>query len=107
ALGWGAVMLVLTFRSDELCRAPPLRRLLGELGRNRRVQRLELPRFTRAELAEQLAALLGADPPTRVAEDIYARSEGNPFFAEELPLAGGEPGPRALPARPQGGPPAA
>src|SRR5262249_38959295 len=84
----GPVMLVLTFRSDELHRAHPLRGLLGELARNRRVHRLELPRFTRAELAEQLAALLAADPPARVADDIYARSEGNPFFAEELLLAG-------------------
>src|SRR5262249_13737469 len=53
---------------------------------------------TRAELAEQLAALLGADPPARVAEDIYARSEGNPFFAEELLRAGEGRGPDALPS---------
>jgi ATP/maltotriose-dependent transcriptional regulator MalT len=99
ALRSGRVLLVGTFRSDELHRLHPLRRLLGELARNRRVQRLELPRFTRAELAEQLAALLGADPPTRVVADIYARSEGNPFFAEELLLAGEDCGPGALPSR--------
>ena len=40
----GRVMVVLTFRSDELDRRHPLRGLLGELGRNRRVVRLELPR---------------------------------------------------------------
>jgi DNA-binding CsgD family transcriptional regulator/tetratricopeptide (TPR) repeat protein len=91
------VLLVLTFRSDELDRLHPLRRLLGELGRNRRVQRLELPRFSHAELAEQLAGLLGADPPTRLVDDIYARSGGNPFFAEELLLAGEGADPRALP----------
>ena len=84
----GRVCWCCTFRSDELHRLHPLRRLLGELARNRRVQRLELPRFTRAELAEQLAGLLGADPPARLVDDIYARSEGNPFFAEELLLAG-------------------
>src|SRR5215475_1164006 len=98
ALRWGRVLLVGTFRSDELHRLHPLRRLLGELARNRRVQRLELPRFTRAELAEQLAALLGADPPTRVADDIYVRSEGNPFFAEELLRAGEGHRPGALPS---------
>jgi DNA-binding CsgD family transcriptional regulator/tetratricopeptide (TPR) repeat protein len=93
------VLLVLTFRSDELDRLHPLRGLLGELGRNRRVVRLELPRFTRAELAQQLAGLLGADPPTRLLDDLYARSQGNPFFAEELLLAGAGEGadPRALP----------
>jgi DNA-binding CsgD family transcriptional regulator/tetratricopeptide (TPR) repeat protein len=88
----GAVMLVLTFRSDELDRLHPLRGLLGELARNRRVVRLELPRFSRAELAELVAGLLGADPPTRLLDHIYTRSEGNPFFAEELLLAGGDPG---------------
>jgi predicted ATPase len=35
-------------------------------------------------------------PPTRLLDDIYARSEGNPFFAEELLLVGGD-GPGALP----------
>jgi DNA-binding CsgD family transcriptional regulator/tetratricopeptide (TPR) repeat protein len=86
------VLLVLTFRSDELHRLHPLRRLLGELARNRRVVRLELPHFTRAEVAEQLAWLLGADPSARLVDDIYARSEGNPFFAEELVLASADPG---------------
>jgi DNA-binding CsgD family transcriptional regulator len=84
----GRVLLVGTFRSDELHRLHPLRGLLGELARNRRVVRLELPRFSRAEVAEQLAGLLGADPPARLLDDIYARSEGNPFFTEELLLAG-------------------
>jgi predicted ATPase len=84
----GRVMLLCTFRSDELDRLHPLRRLLGELARNRRVWRLELPRFSRAEVAEQLAGLLGADPPARLVEDIYGRSQGNPFFAEELLLTG-------------------
>ena len=93
------VLLLLTFRSDELHRLHPLRGLLGELARNRRVERLELPRFTRAELAEQLAGLLGADPPARLVDDVHARSEGNPFFAEELVVAsdGAGAGPGALP----------
>jgi DNA-binding CsgD family transcriptional regulator len=93
----GQVLLLVTFRSDELHRLHPLRRLLGELGRNRRVQRLELRRFTRAELAEQLAGLLGTDPPARLVEDVYARSEGNPFFTEELLLAGDPASPGTLP----------
>ena len=93
----GRVLLVLTFRSDELHRLHPLRGLLAELARNRRVERLELARFTRAELVEQLAGLLGRDPPARLVEDVYARSEGNPFFTEELVLAGAGAGQRGLP----------
>jgi DNA-binding CsgD family transcriptional regulator/tetratricopeptide (TPR) repeat protein len=86
-LSAGRVMVALTFRSDELPGLHPLRGLLAELARNRRVSRLELPRFTRSELAEQLTGLLGQEPPARLVEDIYVRSEGNPFFAEELVAA--------------------
>jgi predicted ATPase len=71
---------VLTFRSDELHRLHPLRRLLGELARNRRTRRLDLARLTRAEAAEQLAGLLGEAPPARLVNEIYARSEGNPLL---------------------------
>lgn len=83
----GRVLVALTFRSDELPGLHPLRGLLAELARNRRVSRLELSPFTRSELAEQLTGLLGQDPPARLVEDIYVRSEGNPFFAEELVAA--------------------
>jgi DNA-binding CsgD family transcriptional regulator/tetratricopeptide (TPR) repeat protein len=93
----GRVLLVGTFRSDELHRLHPLRGLLGELGRNRRVHRLELSRFTRAELVEQLGGLLGADPPARLVDDVLARSDGNPFFTEELVLAGDGASPASLP----------
>jgi DNA-binding NarL/FixJ family response regulator/tetratricopeptide (TPR) repeat protein len=97
ALRSGRVLVVGSFRSDELDRLHPLRGLLGELGRNRRVVRLELPRFSRPELAEQLAGLLGDQPPARLVADVYARSQGNPFFAEELLLAGEGGGPWVLP----------
>jgi DNA-binding CsgD family transcriptional regulator/tetratricopeptide (TPR) repeat protein len=97
ALRSGRVLLVGTFRSDELDRRHPLRGLLGELGRNRRVQRLQLERFTRAEVAEQLAGLLDARPPARLVDDVFARSGGNPFFIEELLLAGEGGGPGVLP----------
>jgi DNA-binding CsgD family transcriptional regulator len=93
----GRVLLVCTFRSDELHRLHPLRGLLGELGRHRRVVRLELPRFTRAEVAEQLAGLLGDDPPAGLVDDVLARSDGNPFFTEELVLAGDGASPATLP----------
>jgi DNA-binding CsgD family transcriptional regulator len=97
SLGSGRVLLVGTFRSDELHRLHPLRGLLGELARNRRVQRLELARFTRAELTEQLGDLLGADPPAGLVDDVLARSDGNPFFTEELVLAGDGAGTATLP----------
>ncbi|MBV8942709.1 MAG: AAA family ATPase, partial [Solirubrobacterales bacterium] len=78
------LLLVATYRSDELHRRHPLRPFLAELERSGRAERLELAPLGRSELAEQLAAIAEERPPDTVVEDILARSEGNPFFAEEL-----------------------
>jgi len=92
------LLLVVTYRSDELPAVHRVRRWLAEQHRSGRVEHLELQRLTRAELAEQLSGIVGAPAPEWV-EEIFARSEGNPFFAEELVAfsAGGVAG--ALPTR--------
>src|SRR4029453_4160135 len=46
------------------------------------------PPFTRVELAEHLEAVAGAPLSPDRLEDILARSEGNPFYAEQLLAAG-------------------
>ncbi|WP_316526149.1 helix-turn-helix transcriptional regulator [Kitasatospora brasiliensis] len=79
------VLLVATYRTDDLHRRHPLRPFLAELERLRTVQRLELARFDRREVAAQLAGILGTAAPDRQLVDrIHRRSEGNPFFVEEL-----------------------
>ncbi|MFI6449152.1 helix-turn-helix transcriptional regulator [Kitasatospora sp. NPDC050543] len=79
------VLIVATYRTDDLHRRHPLRPFLVELERLRTVQRLELERFGRGEVAEQLAGILGTATPDRELVDrIHRRSEGNPFFVEEL-----------------------
>ena len=83
----GRLLLLLTYRSDELHRRHPLRPFLAELDRGRRVERLELARFGRAEVAAQLAGIQGAPVPAELAERIHARSGGNAFFVEELAAA--------------------
>jgi DNA-binding CsgD family transcriptional regulator len=80
--------LAVSYRSDELHRRHPLRPLLAELVRLPGVERLELAPFSRAELAEQLEAIAGAPLSAEQVEGIYARSEGNPFYAEQLLAAG-------------------
>ena len=96
-----ALVVVLTYRTDELHRGHRLRPFLAGLDRSGRVERLELSRFDRAETGHLLAAILGSRPDDELAEDIYQRSEGNAFFAEEL-LAAAREGCRAEPA-PQSG----
>ena len=77
------VLLVVTYRNDE----PGQQRLgpyLAELDRGGPVQRLELARLNRAETAAQLTGILGAAPAVDLVDGVFARSEGNPFFTEEL-----------------------
>jgi DNA-binding CsgD family transcriptional regulator len=90
------VLVVGSYRPDELHRRHPLRPLLAELERGDRARRIELAPLTRPELAEALGDILGAPPEDGLVDRLYARSEGNPLFAEEL-LAAGLDGRGALP----------
>jgi DNA-binding CsgD family transcriptional regulator/tetratricopeptide (TPR) repeat protein len=82
------LMLVATYRSDELHRRHPLRPLLGELARDPASRMLDLPPFTREELAEQLEGILAGTPDPGLVERVWARSEGNALFTEEILAAG-------------------
>ena len=90
------VLVVTTYRPDELHRRHPLRPLLAELERDARHRRVELRPLTRAELGEQLTDILGNAPAEDLLTRLFARSEGNPLFAEEL-LAAGTDGRGSLP----------
>src|SRR6478752_111851 len=82
------VLVVTTYRPDELHRRHPLRPLLAELERDARARRVELRPLTRAELGEQLTDILGEAPRGDLLGRLFSRSEGNPLFAEELLAAG-------------------
>jgi len=82
------VLVLCTYRPDELHRRHPLRPVLAELERNSAARRIELSPLNRDELREQLADILGAPPDADLLERMWARSEGNPLFTEELLAAG-------------------
>ncbi|GAB3798800.1 LuxR family transcriptional regulator [Humibacter antri] len=131
------ILIVVTYRSDEVVRGHPLRPVLPELERSRRLTRWELSRLTRDQVAAQVRAIsslarhrdpapaprsgpsgrtdglgadglgadglgadrlgadrLGADGfgdaviDDAVIDDLFERSEGVPFFVEELAGAG-------------------
>jgi DNA-binding CsgD family transcriptional regulator/tetratricopeptide (TPR) repeat protein len=93
------VVLIATYRADELHRRHPLRPWLAELQRLPRVEELQLERFDPAEVADQLAAIRGGQVPPALIEQVARRAEGNPFFAEELLAAGSVTPEAVLPAR--------
>jgi len=82
------VMVLLTYRTDELYRRHALRPLLSELERLERARRIELAPFDRPELAEALADILGDQPSQDLVDRLFSRSEGNPLYTEELLAAG-------------------
>lgn len=84
------VLLIGTYRADELCRGHPMRGFIAELDRTRRVDRLTVPPLTRDEIAGLIATITGAPADHALADSVFARSGGNPFFAEELVAAGGD-----------------
>jgi ATP/maltotriose-dependent transcriptional regulator MalT len=92
----GDVVLLLTLRSDESPMPSGLGRYLAELVR-RGERRVVLQPLSRDQQAHQISDILGVPPHRRLLDDVYARAEGNPFFAEEL-LALAQHGDAGLPA---------
>jgi DNA-binding CsgD family transcriptional regulator/tetratricopeptide (TPR) repeat protein len=86
----GRLVVIATYRADDIHRRHPLRPLLAELDRLRTVRRIELARFSRAEAGRQIAGILAREPDTAQADEIFARSDGNAFFVEELAVAAHE-----------------
>ncbi|RZU31755.1 helix-turn-helix transcriptional regulator [Blastococcus saxobsidens] len=72
------------YRSDGLPRSSPIRVLRTELRRARRLVDVALRTLTEAQTGELLADLLGTSPSARLVEVVHGRTEGLPFFVEEL-----------------------
>ena len=95
AAGEERLAVVATYRTDSLDRAHPLRPYVAELARDRRVEPIVVRPFSRAEFTDQVGAIRGELPSAGDLDRLFARSEGNPFYTEEL-LAAGDSG--SLPA---------
>jgi DNA-binding NarL/FixJ family response regulator len=81
------VLVLGAYRSDEVSRGHQLRRLRSELRRRRRLQELTVEPLGPADTAELSARVLGARPGNRLARALYDRTQGLPFFIEELAVA--------------------
>jgi DNA-binding CsgD family transcriptional regulator len=85
------VMLVATYRTDDLHRKHPLRPLLAGLEKGP-ADLIVLGGLSRAEVAELAQAIQDGAARIEDAAAILARTDGNPFFVEELlTVAAGDP----------------
>lgn len=78
------VLLVGTYRSDEIAADPTRRRRLADLARIASVRQLRLGGLGRDDVAARAAAIIGHPAAPDVVDQLLARGEGNPFFTEEL-----------------------
>jgi predicted ATPase len=74
------LVLVLTYRDDELAGDHPLRQLLGVASRVGRVHRLRLTPLSKAAV-RRLSAAANADAD---ADELFAVTSGNPYFVTEV-----------------------
>lgn len=80
----GPLLILGIYRDDQLPRAHPLRRLRIRLRRAGRLHEVALRPLSAGETA-QLAARVSGKPVTHeLAALVYARTQGVPFFVEEL-----------------------
>jgi DNA-binding CsgD family transcriptional regulator len=75
---------VATVRSDERSRASVVRRFVAQLERSERVRSIDVGPLTEEAVEHQVTGILGGEPPSGLVHRLFARSQGNPFFVEEL-----------------------
>ena len=78
------LIVVGTFRLDELGSGHPLRELLGGLERERRVLRLTLDGLPDTAVRSIVATGIGTNPAPELVSWVVRQTSGNPFFVEEV-----------------------
>jgi DNA-binding CsgD family transcriptional regulator len=85
-LGEVPLLILVTYRTDEITRRHPLAPLLPMLVREARAERLDLHPLDEATIGALVAAryALGATDAGQLVPYLAARTEGNPFFLGEV-----------------------
>jgi DNA-binding winged helix-turn-helix (wHTH) protein/tetratricopeptide (TPR) repeat protein len=78
------LMVIGTFRDGELNVTRPLAKTLEDLLRGRLATRVRLKGLPHDGVAAMLNTLSGKSAPAGVVGEVFAETEGNPFFVEEL-----------------------
>ncbi|MDP1877293.1 MAG: AAA family ATPase, partial [Actinomycetota bacterium] len=81
---WPQLVIVGTYRGNDLSRKAPGGELVLRLERQHNVEQIRLDRLDRGEVAALLAAIGNASPSSGAVEAVYRRSGGIPFVIEEL-----------------------
>ena len=78
------LLILGTYRDVDLDVERPFAEMLETLTRQRLAHKLALGRLNERSVAEMLKALSNQAPPPALVTAVYAETEGNPFFTEEV-----------------------
>jgi DNA-binding CsgD family transcriptional regulator len=78
------LLIVGTYRPDDLSRRLPGGDLLLRLERRHAVEQVRLDRLDRTDVGALVAAIRAEPPTSAVIEALYTRTGGNPFYIEEI-----------------------
>lgn len=78
------LLMVGAYRSDEIARGHPLRRMRADLRRAGRLEELALDPLDLERSSELASRVLGAAPAQSLARTLHDRTQGFPFFIEEF-----------------------
>ena len=76
--------MIMTVRNGEVGRRNPLREALVEMDRNRSLVTIDVPRLSPEEATQQARAIVGDSLDAEHVATLARRSDGVPFFVEEL-----------------------
>jgi DNA-binding CsgD family transcriptional regulator len=81
---WPHLVIVGTFRPNDLSRRAPGGELVSRFERQYSVDQIRLDRLDRMEVAALLSAITAGAPTSGAVDTVHRRSGGNPFVVEEL-----------------------
>ena len=87
ARGGAGLTVVATCRGDEAPLDELVASWLAHVRGSGPVAEIRLGPLSRAETGDQVAGLAGGPVPKGLADEVFARAEGNPFFTEQLVTA--------------------
>ena len=81
----GARLLVLaTYRDDDLSRDDPVLKTFGTLATEQLVHEVQLKGFSQEEVGRFIEAISGITPPPELVRTVQRRTAGNPLFVTEV-----------------------
>jgi class 3 adenylate cyclase len=84
SVGDARILIVGTYRDEELQRVPPVSAALTELARSPTYERLDLRGLIESEVAQLIERTAEIAPSPEMISAVYRHTEGNPFFVTEV-----------------------